>query len=144
MMVLLPLRLVLKEAYQKYRTWLPISFSWRTIRRSRLACVFRDVTPAKWWALQTGHGGLSVAFHMVQYVPWNITVLRQKDAYLPKLVSGEWNWYHVFDRISRWSDLGIIRTKAEPNADGSYEFLARKSLSSLVKTTWPRTLSTSC
>jgi alkylation response protein AidB-like acyl-CoA dehydrogenase len=39
------------------------------------------------------------------------------------------------------SDLGIIRTKAEPQADGSYA-ISRKSLSLLVNMTWLRTLFT--
>jgi hypothetical protein len=41
----------------------------------------------------------------------------QKEVYLTKLISGEWH---------AGSDLGLIRTKAEPNADGSYDISGTK------------------
>ena len=41
------------------------------------------------------------------------------------------------------SDLGIIRTKAEPNEDGSYAITGQKSLSQRANTTWQTTLSIS-
>lgn len=50
----------------------------------------------------------------------------QKDLYLPKLVSGEWTGTMCLTEAQAGSDLGIIRTKAEPNADGSYAISGEK------------------
>lgn len=44
----------------------------------------------------------------------------QKEVYLTKLISGEWTGTMCLTESHAGSDLGIIRTKAEPNADGSY------------------------
>jgi alkylation response protein AidB-like acyl-CoA dehydrogenase len=44
----------------------------------------------------------------------------QKEVYLTKLVSGEWTGTMCLTESHAGSDLGIIRTKAEPHADGSY------------------------
>ena len=68
----------------------------------------------------------------------------QKATYLPNLVSGVWTGTMCLTESHAGSDLGIIRTKAEPNADGSYAILARKSLSLLVNMTWLTILFTSC
>ena len=45
-------------------------------------------------------------------------VLKQK--YMPKLVTGEWAGVMCLTEPQCGTDLGLIRTKAEPNADGSY------------------------
>ena len=50
----------------------------------------------------------------------------QKTVYLPKLVSGEWTGTMCLTESHAGSDLGIIRTKAEPNADGSYAITGEK------------------
>jgi len=50
----------------------------------------------------------------------------QKDAYMPKLVSGEWTGTMCLTEPHCGSDLGILRTKAEPNADGSYRITGTK------------------
>ncbi|HEY3698935.1 MAG TPA: acyl-CoA dehydrogenase C-terminal domain-containing protein [Spongiibacteraceae bacterium] len=44
----------------------------------------------------------------------------QKAQYLPKLYSGEWAGVMCLTEAHAGSDLGIIRTRAEPRADGSY------------------------
>ncbi|NKF22298.1 acyl-CoA dehydrogenase C-terminal domain-containing protein [Solimonas marina] len=49
-----------------------------------------------------------------------------KQAYLPKLVSGEWTGTMCLTEPHAGTDLGIIRTKAEPNADGSYAISGTK------------------
>ncbi len=43
-----------------------------------------------------------------------------KAAYLPKMYSGEWAGSMCLTEAHAGTDLGIIRTKAEPQADGSY------------------------
>lgn len=50
----------------------------------------------------------------------------QKQTYLTKLVSGEWTGTMCLTEPHAGSDLGIIRTKAEPNADGSYSITGTK------------------
>src|SRR5882757_3800358 len=40
--------------------------------------------------------------------------------YLPKLVSGEWTGTMCLTEAHCGTDLGLLRTKAEPQADGSY------------------------
>lgn len=50
----------------------------------------------------------------------------QKEIYLPKLVSGEWTGTMCLTESHAGSDLGIIRSKAEPNSDGSYAISGEK------------------
>lgn len=50
----------------------------------------------------------------------------QKATYLPKLVSGEWTGTMCLTESHAGSDLGIIRTKAEPQAGGSYAISGEK------------------
>jgi len=44
----------------------------------------------------------------------------QKEAYLTKLVAGTWTGTMCLTEAHCGSDLGLLRTKAEPQADGSY------------------------
>ncbi|WP_165855454.1 acyl-CoA dehydrogenase C-terminal domain-containing protein [Marinobacter sp. JSM 1782161] len=50
----------------------------------------------------------------------------QKDVYLTKLTSGEWTGTMCLTEPHCGSDLGILRSKAEPNADGSYNITGTK------------------
>ena len=50
----------------------------------------------------------------------------QKEVYLTKLISGEWTGTMCLTESHAGSDLGIIRTKAEPKADGSYAITGTK------------------
>ena len=50
----------------------------------------------------------------------------QKQKYLLKLVSGEWTGTMCLTEAHAGSDLGIIRSKAEPNEDGSYAITGQK------------------
>ncbi|UZE97093.1 acyl-CoA dehydrogenase C-terminal domain-containing protein [Alkalimarinus alittae] len=50
----------------------------------------------------------------------------QKETYLTKLVTGEWTGTMCLTEPHCGSDLGILRTKAEPNADGSYSITGTK------------------
>lgn len=50
----------------------------------------------------------------------------QKEKYLTKLVSGEWTGTMCLTESHCGSDLGLLRTKAEPQADGSYAITGTK------------------
>ncbi|GAB5098180.1 acyl-CoA dehydrogenase C-terminal domain-containing protein [Caballeronia sp. TF1N1] len=50
----------------------------------------------------------------------------QKSTYLSKLVSGEWTGTMCLTEPHCGTDLGILRTKAEPNGDGSFALTGTK------------------
>jgi len=50
----------------------------------------------------------------------------QKKLYLPKLVSGEWTGTMCLTEPHCGTDLGMLRTKAEPQADGTYKLNGAK------------------
>lgn len=50
----------------------------------------------------------------------------QKERYLPKLYSGEWTGAMALTEAHSGTDLGIMRTRAEPSADGSYRVTGTK------------------
>ena len=50
----------------------------------------------------------------------------QQEKYLPKMISGEWSGTMNLTEPHCGTDLGMIRTKAEPNADGSYSITGTK------------------
>jgi len=50
----------------------------------------------------------------------------QKDYYLPKLISGEWTGTMNLTESQAGSDLGLLRTKAEKQNDGSYKITGQK------------------
>jgi alkylation response protein AidB-like acyl-CoA dehydrogenase len=50
----------------------------------------------------------------------------QKDLYLPKLASGEWGGTMNLTEPHAGTDLGMLRTKAVPQADGSYRLSGQK------------------
>ena len=49
-----------------------------------------------------------------------------KQTYLPKMYSGEWTGAMCMTEPHAGSDLGILKTKAEPQADGSYTITGTK------------------
>ena len=49
-----------------------------------------------------------------------------KERYLPKMYSGEWSGAMCLTEAHSGTDLGIIRTKAEENNDGSYNITGTK------------------
>lgn len=49
-----------------------------------------------------------------------------KDLYLPKLISGEWCGTMNLTEPQAGSDVGALRSKAEPNGDGSYAISGQK------------------
>ncbi len=50
----------------------------------------------------------------------------QKKIYLPTLTSGEWTGTMCLTEPHCGTDLGLLRTKAEPQADGSYKITGNK------------------
>ncbi len=50
----------------------------------------------------------------------------QKQTYLPKIVSGEWSGTMCLTEPHCGTDLGLLRTKAVPNDDGSYSITGSK------------------
>ncbi|WP_170443342.1 acyl-CoA dehydrogenase C-terminal domain-containing protein [Ruegeria arenilitoris] len=50
----------------------------------------------------------------------------QKDTYLPKMVSCEWTGTMNLTEPHCGTDLGLMRTKAEPQGDGSYKITGQK------------------
>ncbi|WP_372833782.1 acyl-CoA dehydrogenase [Puniceibacterium confluentis] len=49
-----------------------------------------------------------------------------KALYLPKLITGEWSGTMNLTEPQAGSDVGALRTKAEPNGDGSYSITGQK------------------
>lgn len=50
----------------------------------------------------------------------------QKRIYLPKLITGEWTATMNLTEPQAGTDLGLIRTRAKPNDDGSFEITGTK------------------
>ena len=50
----------------------------------------------------------------------------QKDRYLPQLISGSWTGTMCLTEAHCGTDLGLLRTRAEPQADGSYAITGTK------------------
>jgi alkylation response protein AidB-like acyl-CoA dehydrogenase len=50
----------------------------------------------------------------------------QKKLYLPKLVAGEWTGTMCLTEAHCGTDLGMLRSKADPQADGSYKITGSK------------------
>lgn len=50
----------------------------------------------------------------------------QKNLYLPKLISGEWTGTMCLTESHCGTDLGMLRSKAEPLADGTYKITGNK------------------
>jgi len=50
----------------------------------------------------------------------------QKETYLPKMISGEWTGTMNLTEPHCGTDLGLLRTKAVPQGDGSYKITGQK------------------
>lgn len=76
---------------------------------------------ANWaWAMYPGlsHGAMNtLAAHGTQ---------EQQQAYLTRLVSGEWTGTMCLTESHCGTDLGLLKTRAEPNDDGSYAITGQK------------------
>lgn len=51
---------------------------------------------------------------------------QQKETYLPKMISGDWTGTMNLTEPQCGTDLGLIRTKAEPQEDGTYHITGQK------------------
>ncbi len=116
-----------KEAYQQY-----VEGGWPSMTAdpnyggqglpSSIGIVISEmVGTANWsWGMYPGlsHGATNtVEAHGTE---------EQKQTYLTKLTSGEWTGTMCLTEPHCGSDLGILRTKAEANADGSYSISGTK------------------
>lgn len=52
--------------------------------------------------------------------------VEQKSLYLPKLISGEWTGTMNLTEAQAGSDLSLLRTRAQPNGDGTYRISGQK------------------
>lgn len=79
------------------------------------------ITSTNWaWGMYPGlsHGAMRTIEHHGSE--------QQKQHYLTRLISGEWTGTMCLTESHAGSDLGLIRTKAVPNADGSYAISGEK------------------
>ena len=116
-----------KEAYQKYielgfpSLAVPEAHGGQGLPGSLGTTISEMVGTANWsWGMYPGlsHGAIRTVEHHGSE--------EQKAVYLPKLVTGEWTGTMCLTESHAGSDLGIIRSKAEPNADGSYSITGEK------------------
>lgn len=116
-----------KEAYQKYiELGFPSlaaeeQYGGQALPVSLSNVISEMVGTSNWaWGMYPGlsHGAVRTVEHHGSD--------EQKNTYLPKLVSGEWTGTMCLTESHAGSDLGIIRSKAEPQADGSYAISGEK------------------
>jgi len=116
-----------KEAYQKYiELGFPSlsaeeQYGGQGLPNSLGIAISEMVGSSNWaWGMYPGlsHGAVRTLEHHGSE--------EQKNTYLPNLVSGVWTGTMCLTESHAGSDLGIIRTKAEPNADGSYAISGEK------------------
>ena len=67
----------------------------------------------------------------------------QKQRYVPKLISGEWTGTMNLTEPQAGSDLALVRSRAEPQGDGTYKVFGTKIFITWASTTW-RTTSSTC
>ncbi len=87
--------------------------------------------------INTAVGTMHAAANMALNMYWGLThgaynaihqhgSAAQKQKWLPKLVSGEWSATMNLTEPHCGTDLGLLRTKAEPQDDGSYRITGQK------------------
>ena len=116
-----------REAYQQFvdNGWPSMShdpaFGGQGLPESLSAAVNEMMATANWaWDMYPGlsHGAIS-------------TITRhgsaeQKQAYLPSLISGQWTGTMCLTESHCGSDLGLLRTRAVPQEDGTYKIEGSK------------------
>ena len=116
-----------KEAYQQFVEggWPTLSsdvnYGGQGLPESINIIMSEMVGTANWsWGMYPGlsHGAVNTVHEF--------GTEEQKDTYLTKLISGEWTGTMCLTEPHCGSDLGILRSKAEPNADGSYSVTGTK------------------
>ena len=85
------------------------------------------------WAMYPGlsHGAMRTIEHHGT---------EQQNKVLTKLISGAWTGTMCLTESHAGSDLGLIRTKAEPNPDGSYSITGKRFLFQQVNTIFQKIL----
>ncbi len=116
-----------KEAYQQYMEggWAALScdpeFGGQGLPHVMNQCLYEMLNSANQaWTMYPGlsHGAYEALLaHGTD---------EQKKPYLPKLVSGEWTGTMCLTEPHCGTDLGLLRTKAEPQADGTYKITGNK------------------
>jgi alkylation response protein AidB-like acyl-CoA dehydrogenase len=116
-----------KQAYQKYiELGFPSlaadeAYGGQGLPNSLNTIISEMVGSANWsWGMYPGlsHGAIRTIEHHGS--------AQQKNAYLGKLISGEWTGTMCLTESHAGSDLGIIRSKAVANGDGSYAITGEK------------------
>lgn len=116
-----------KDAYQQYVAggWPSMSgdteYGGQGLPES-LGTVLSDMINTSNWAWGM-YPGLS---HGAKVTLSQYGTLEQKQTYLTKLISGEWTGTMCLTEAHCGTDLGLLKTKAEPNADGSYRLNGSK------------------
>jgi alkylation response protein AidB-like acyl-CoA dehydrogenase len=116
-----------KEAYQQFveAGWpsLPHKPEWggQGLPESLGIVINELIGTANWsWSMYPGlsHGAMAtIEEHGTD---------EQKQTYLTKLISGEWTGTMCLTESHCGTDLGMLRTRAEPNDDGSYNLTGTK------------------
>ena len=116
-----------KEAYQKYVEggWPSMNgdpeYGGQGLPNSAGTAISEMIGTANWaWNMYPGlsHGAVAtLESHGTD---------EQKNTWLPKLVSGEWTGTMCLTEPHCGSDLGLLKTKAEPRDDGSYTITGTK------------------
>ncbi|HEX4870328.1 MAG TPA: acyl-CoA dehydrogenase C-terminal domain-containing protein [Moraxellaceae bacterium] len=116
-----------KEAYAKFvelgfgALAAPVAYGGQGLPPSLGIAVSEMTGTANWsWSMYPGlsHGAINtLEAHGTE---------EQKQTYLTKLIEGTWTGTMCLTESHAGSDLGIIRTKAEPQADGSYAITGTK------------------
>ncbi len=116
-----------KEAYQKYVEggWpalsAPVEEGGQGLPNSLGIVMSEMMGTANWsWGMYPGlsHGAIKTLEQHGTH--------EQKETFLTRLISGEWTGTMCLTEPHCGTDLGILRTKAEPSADGSYAITGTK------------------
>ncbi|MFT3718958.1 acyl-CoA dehydrogenase C-terminal domain-containing protein [Pseudorhodoferax sp.] len=116
-----------KEAYAKYVEggWPALSidtdFGGQGLPAVLTQCMYEMMNAAN--QAWTMYPGLSHGAHAALHVHGTDA---QKRMYLPKLTSGEWTGTMCLTEPHCGTDLGMLRTRAEPQPDGSYALTGTK------------------
>lgn len=110
-----------KQAYQQY-----CDAGWPTVSRSMayggqglpqsLGVILSEILGTPNWAWGMYAGLSQGAMHTIEIHGTE----QQKQLYLPPLISGCWTGTMCLTEAQAGSDLGLLRTRAEPQLDGSY------------------------
>ncbi|MDD9910089.1 MAG: acyl-CoA dehydrogenase C-terminal domain-containing protein [Ahrensia sp.] len=116
-----------KEAYDTYREsgWgglpFPEEYGGQNLPATLATCVGEYVASANMaFGMYPGLTGGAVAA-LLQHASEE-----QKQTYVPKMISGEWSGTMNLTEPHCGTDLGLLRTKAVPQGDGSYKISGQK------------------